>query len=364
MAPLIFQPYISGSQWLLEPVSSSSNISAYQWLCSAYQWLPPLSQSINGCPLCFSLSVAPLIFQPYISGSQWLLLFLSPSVALHLSQPISGCPLCLSLSVAPLISQLISGSSVAPLTCVYLSLSVALLSLSLSLSVPSIALSGAVPSPGLPLLSQPISGSIFIPAYQWFFFIQWLIPYLGLSGPISLSVAPLLSQPINISSLSWPLSGSFIPGNQWLFPYFALTLLQPLSGFSLYLSLSDHVAAILLAHSHTVIRHVIPPGQQLYSAPIWGSLFSMVSGDFLISANFPAIPAKLVQKIRRWEFVELNQLLPDNLISFPNQPESEMTDQKLSRERKKLHPIEDIRSWYLAMLLYTATCHATKRGKC
>ena len=83
-----------------------------------------------------------------------------------------------------------------------------------------------------------------------------------------------------------------------------------------------------------------------------------VSGDFLISANFPPIPAKLVQKIRRLEFVELNQLLPDNLVSFPNQ-DSELGDQKLPRERKKLPPIDDIPSWYLAMLLYTATCHAT-----
>ena len=32
-----------------------------------------------------------------------------------------------------------------------------------------------------------------------------------------------------------------------------------------------------------------------------------VSGDFLISANFPPIPAKLVQKIRRWESVEFPQ---------------------------------------------------------
>ena len=106
-----------------------------------------------------------------------------------------------------------------------------------------------------------------------------------------------------------------------------------------------------------------PLGIQAHSLPLTTPSVlpppPLVSGYFLISANFPPFPAKLVQKIRHWEFVELNQLLPDNVVSFPNQSEPEMSDQKLSRERKKLHPIEDIRSWCLAMLLYTATCYAT-----
>ena len=116
------------------------------------------------------------------------------------------------------------------------------------------------------------------------------------------------------------------------------------------LSLPTFSASTMQAHSLPLTTPSVLPPFPLPPPP--------VSGDFLISANFPPIPAKLVQKIRRWEFVELNQLLPDNLVSFPNQ-DSELGDQKLTRERKKLPPIEDISSWCLAMLLYTATCHAT-----
>ena len=116
------------------------------------------------------------------------------------------------------------------------------------------------------------------------------------------------------------------------------------------LSLPTFSASTMQAHSLPLTTPSVLPPLPLPPPP--------VSGDFLISANFPPIPAKLVQKIRRWEFVELNQLLPDNLVSFPNQ-DLELGDQKLPRERKKLPPIEDISSWCLAMLLYTATCHAT-----
>ena len=76
-----------------------------------------------------------------------------------------------------------------------------------------------------------------------------------------------------------------------------------------------------------------------------------VCGDFPISTNFLPNPAMLAQNIRRWKFVELNQLLPNNLVRFLNQ-DSELGDQKLP-------PIKDIPSWCLAMLLYTAKTGVT-----
>ena len=80
-----------------------------------------------------------------------------------------------------------------------------------------------------------------------------------------------------------------------------------------------------------------------------------VSGDFLISANFPPIPVKLVQKISRWEFVELNQLLPNNLVSFPNQ-DSELGDQNSpQRGRNSLQS----RRFHPGIWQCCATCHAT-----
>lgn len=97
------------------------------------------------------------------------------------------------------------------------------------------------------------------------------------------------------------------------------------------LSLLTFSTSIIQDHSlFLTTPSVIPP---LFLPP--------VCVDFLTSTNFLPIPAKLVQKIRRWEFVELNQLLPDNLVSFLNL-DSELGDQKLPRERKKVSSIEDI----------------------
>ena len=62
--------------------------------------------------------------------------------------------------------------------------------------------------------------------------------------------------------------------------------------------------------------------------------------------------------------MELNQLLPDNLVSMPT-PSNTEGDTK-SKEKRKLPPITDIQSWCLSMLLYTAIIQATyphKMGK-
>ncbi len=59
------------------------------------------------------------------------------------------------------------------------------------------------------------------------------------------------------------------------------------------------------------------------SAPIMTSTvpsgFNPITGlmrDFMVSDIFLPIPSCLVQQIRRWEFIELNQLLPDNLAHY------------------------------------------------
>ena len=138
------------------------------------------------------LSVAPLIFQPI--DDKWLLLSLSLSVAPHLSQPIKASSL----------------SWVAP-------------------------------------LPRPISGSSFILALTLLYSFSVAPP---LSGPISPSVAPPL---LTYQGFFLILGGSFTLAYQWLFHYLSAdSSIQLLGGFSLYLSLSDHVAAILLAHSDTV----------------------------------------------------------------------------------------------------------------
>ena len=55
--------------------------------------------------------------------------------------------------------------------------------------------------------------------------------------------------------------------------------------------------------------------------------------------------------------MELNQLLPDNLVSMPTPSDTEGDTR--SKEKRKLRPITDIQSWCLSMLLYTATIQAT-----
>ena len=90
----------------------------------------------------------------------------------------------------------------------------------------------------------------------------------------------------------------------------------------------------------------------------WPSFYSCFPTGLppLGASNFPPIPAKLVNRIHRWEFVELNQLLSDNIVTIPTDMESK--DSKSTTKEKKLPPIEDIQSWPIAMLLYTATIHS------
>ncbi len=77
----------------------------------------------------------------------------------------------------------------------------------------------------------------------------------------------------------------------------------------------------------------------------------------MVSDIFPPIPSRLVQQIRRWEFIELNQVLPDNLVQQPT-IDPDFGDSSKKRDKKKLPPITDMCSWSLAMLLYAATIHA------
>ena len=165
-----------------------------------------------------------------------------------------------------------------------------LIYLSLSVAVPSISA-----YQWLPHLSQPISGypSISVPTsvYQWRAHLS-----------LSLSVAAILYSRGD---------GRMLAG------HFRLGSMPPPHVLH-SLSLPTCSASTMQAHSLPLTTPSVLP---LLPLP-------PVSGDFLISVNFPPIPAKLVQKIRRWEFVELNQFLPDNLVSFPNQ-DSELRDQKL-----------------------------------
>ncbi len=81
--------------------------------------------------------------------------------------------------------------------------------------------------------------------------------------------------------------------------------------------------------------------------------------DFLLSGNFPPVSSKLVQRIRRWEFIELNQLLPDNLVAIPTDP----TDSDKKGKAKQLPPIQDVHSWAIVMAVYTAIINTHKTAE-
>ena len=221
-------------------------------LCTPDPPPPPHGQPITDIYLNLNGS-------PSISAYQWLILFQNLSVAPPISQPTSGCLLCLNLSMAaPSVSacqwlpfsfslSMISGSSyISAYQQLFLSLSLSMAP-HLSQSIKVSSLSWVAPLP------RPISGSSFILALTLLYNFSVAPP---LSGPISPSVVPPLSA---YQGLFLILGGSFTPAYQWLFSYLSAdSSIQLLSSLSLYFR-SDHVAAILLAHSDTVNNCIVFP---------------------------------------------------------------------------------------------------------
>ena len=75
---------------------------------------------------------------------------------------------------------------------------------------------------------------------------------------------------------------------------------------------------------------------------------------FAPGGGLPAIPASLVESIRKGEFIDLRDLLPENVFeAFVN------TGDKDKDKKKKKVPIDSFQDWALAFIAWASTIVAT-----
>ena len=76
---------------------------------------------------------------------------------------------------------------------------------------------------------------------------------------------------------------------------------------------------------------------------------------FSPGGGLPAIPASLVESIRKGEFIDLSDLLPENVFeAFVN-----MGDKDKDKKKKKKVPINSFQDWALAFTAWASTIVAT-----
>ncbi len=77
-----------------------------------------------------------------------------------------------------------------------------------------------------------------------------------------------------------------------------------------------------------------------------------------LSVLFPLIPAKLVVKIRSGGFIDMKDLLPDNLV-LQKQPESLQSSKQASKA--KLREVRSVSTWLYGFLAYMAAATSDTR---
>ena len=86
-----------------------------------------------------------------------------------------------------------------------------------------------------------------------------------------------------------------------------------------------------------------PPATVMSAAPSF-------SYPFMLASSFPPIPAKLVAKIKSLQFVELKELLPDNIAALDQNASLARPHDQLPKQRE----VSSILTWVSAFTTYTA----------
>ena len=82
---------------------------------------------------------------------------------------------------------------------------------------------------------------------------------------------------------------------------------------------------------------------------------------FVLSEALPVVPAKLVKRILRGEYVDMSELLSDNLEAERRRALSEMGE---SGPRVSRREVPDLLSWLKCFILYAAIVASQYPGTC
>ena len=135
------------------------------------------------------------------------------------------------------------------------------------------------------------------------------------------------------------------------FPTTLSLILIPLFFFSLTYSTSTSLSFV-----STIPPSTVPTPSSLISSPLlatdpFGSSHpssGSLPQPFSLASSFSPIPAKLVQKIKSAVYVDMKELLPDNIIAMEN------VTQAPSQQKPKQREIRSILTWLPAFITYTA----------
>ena len=111
-----------------------------------------------------------------------------------------------------------------------------------------------------------------------------------------------------------------------------------------------------LSFVSTILPSTVPTPSSLISSPLlatdpFGSSHpssGSLPQPFSLASSFSPIPAKLVQKIKSAVYVDMKELLPDNIIAMEN------VTQAPSQQKPKQREIRSILTWLPAFITYTA----------
>uniref|UniRef100_A0A1X7VK69 Uncharacterized protein n=1 Tax=Amphimedon queenslandica TaxID=400682 RepID=A0A1X7VK69_AMPQE len=82
----------------------------------------------------------------------------------------------------------------------------------------------------------------------------------------------------------------------------------------------------------------------------------------LITEGLPPIPVKILERIKRWEFVDLSQLIqdPEDSLMQHQSPEGVVIFQSMEHAQRRRKSISNIFTWTKVFSIYTAALSGTK----
>ena len=109
--------------------------------------------------------------------------------------------------------------------------------------------------------------------------------------------------------------------------------------------------------SHSVFSGALHVTNQFsspaFSTPTFAHLVaSLLHKPFVVSPGYSPIPEKLVSKIKTGQFVDLADLLPENVKAQDSEPQTYLDGDLLMSTKKKVWEITDIITWQEAFTVY------------
>ena len=109
--------------------------------------------------------------------------------------------------------------------------------------------------------------------------------------------------------------------------------------------------------SHGLASGALPATSQFFSpafsTPILAhSVASLLHKPFVVGPGYSPILERLVKKIKAWQFINLADLLPENVKAQDSEPQTYMDGKLLVSTKKRVREIADIVTWVAAFTVF------------